>query len=499
MEDTIAVSVKNVSKKFRLFGSPKDRLREALHPFKKKYHREFWALKDINLEVPKGMTLGIVGRNGSGKSTLLQIICSVLQPTFGAVVVKGRVSALLELGTGFNPEFTGRENVLLNGALMGFSREEMEDRLPVIKAFADIGEFVDQPVKTYSSGMFVRLAFAAAINVDPDILIVDEALAVGDAKFQNKCYRKFNEFQQQGKTIVFVTHNTEAVIRHCDKAILLDYGRIVKIDSPNAVVNLYMDVLLGDSGIPKIVRSLANYNIVGLHGAYYAVPLKLGKVDLTRPESLDLLGIVKVEAIEDIESLVSSDTEVTDSRPSVLLRESSELEKFFENIPDVDNCINRKGYNKNEYRQGDNRARIVDYLLVCENKIDPVEIKTHDKIDIYIKAKFYGAVKFPVYGIAIKTLDGIRVWGTNTFLDSVYIPSAEKSEMAIFKFSVKMSLAKGDFFVTLAVAEYVNNEYIFIDHRTDLIHILVTEDREGFHGFVEMESQSQLISRKKIS
>jgi lipopolysaccharide transport system ATP-binding protein len=176
----IAISLKNISKKYRLFNSPQDRFWEALHPFNKKYHKEFWALKDVSFDVLKGQTVGIIGRNGSGKSTILQILCSILRPTSGEVTVNGRVSALLELGSGFNPEFTGRQNVMMKGMIMGFSEAEMRNRFPEIEAFADIGEFIDQPMKIYSSGMSVRLAFATAINVDPDILVIDEALAVGD-------------------------------------------------------------------------------------------------------------------------------------------------------------------------------------------------------------------------------------------------------------------------------------------------------------------------------
>ena len=168
---------------------------------RRKYHKEYWALRDVNFDVPKGKTVGIVGRNGSGKSTLLQIIAGILTPTKGNVEVNGKVSVLLELGSGFNPDFTGRENVMVNGTVNGFSEEEMKERLPLIEEFADIGEFIDQPIKIYSSGMFVRLAFACAINIDPDILIIDEALSVGDAKFQHKCYNKFLEFQEAGKTI----------------------------------------------------------------------------------------------------------------------------------------------------------------------------------------------------------------------------------------------------------------------------------------------------------
>ncbi len=199
MAEEIAVSLSDLTKKYRLFSTPMERLKESFHPLRKRYHKEFWALKGISFDIKKGQVVGILGRNGSGKSTLLQIIASVLQPTSGTVTVNGRVSALLELGAGFNPEFTGRQNVLLNGAIMGVSHNEMLERMPAVMAFADIGEFFDQPMKIYSSGMFVRVAFAASVHVDPDILIIDETLAVGDAKFQHKCFQRLADLQAQHK------------------------------------------------------------------------------------------------------------------------------------------------------------------------------------------------------------------------------------------------------------------------------------------------------------
>lgn len=496
--ESVAISIQNISKKFRLFNCPKERLLEALHPFNKKYHREFWALKDINFEVTKGMTLGIIGRNGSGKSTLLQVLCSVLKPTSGTATVNGKISALLELGAGFNPEFTGRHNVMMNGILRGFSREEMKKRMPIIEDFADIGEFIDQPMKIYSSGMSVRLAFAAAINVDPDILVIDEALAVGDAKFQHKCFRKFHELQEMGKTIVLVTHNMEAITRHCDQAILLDYGRIVKNGAPNEIANLYLSILLGDSGKPKLVKSIGGYNIVALYEIYYAVPLSLGVLDLTKTEALALPGILKAQTLEEIESFIKIPHLTPKyAKPTLISRENPELENFLEEIPETDSCVNRKSYNKDEFRQGDRRAEILDYLLICENKPDPVEIKTFDKLDIYIKAVFHEQVQFPLYGFAIKTLDGIRICGTNTWLDGVSISPTDRSDIVIFKFSIRMLLAGGDFFITLAVAERVNDEYVLIDHRADLVHLFVRQKKEGFNGFVEMETENKMISHRK--
>lgn len=235
----IAIEVNNLTKIYRLYNSPKDRLREMISLTGKKYHHEFYALNDVSFTVEKGQTVGIIGQNGSGKSTLLKIICGVLQPSSGNVKVKGRISSLLELGAGFNPEFTGRENVYMNGALMGFSRAEMEHRFSAIEEFADIGEFIDQPVKSYSSGMLVRLAFAAAINVDPEILIVDEALSVGDARFQLKCFLKFKEFQDNGKTIIFVSHAMDTIKRYCIEAILMDKGALIFSGIPNDAINQY--------------------------------------------------------------------------------------------------------------------------------------------------------------------------------------------------------------------------------------------------------------------
>jgi len=243
MDNDIAISVKNLSKKYRLYDSPKHRLKEALHPFRKSYHRDFWVLRNINLDIPRGSTFGIVGQNGSGKSTLLQVICGILQPTEGNVQTNGRISALLELGSGFNKAFTGRENVYMQGAIMGIERKEMEERFDRIAEFADIGYFIDQPVKTYSSGMFVRLAFACAINVDPDILIVDEALAVGDAMFKRRCYRRLEDFQKSGRTILFVSHDLGTVMGICNMAAFLDKGRIVQIGKSKDIVNAYSKVL----------------------------------------------------------------------------------------------------------------------------------------------------------------------------------------------------------------------------------------------------------------
>jgi ABC-type polysaccharide/polyol phosphate transport system ATPase subunit len=234
-----AIHVQHLSKKYQIYARPGDKLREMLRLCRRPLHREFWALEGISFDVSAGETLGIIGQNGSGKSTLLQVLAGIMRQTRGDCIVRGKVSALLELGSGFNPEFTGRENVIMNGAILGFDTSEMHRRLEAIARFAEIGSFLDQPVKIYSSGMFMRLAFAVAVNVDPDILLVDEALAVGDLIFQHRCMHRMNELRQSGKTIILVTHDLGAVTRFCDRAILLDQGRLLEDSTPDKVVQKY--------------------------------------------------------------------------------------------------------------------------------------------------------------------------------------------------------------------------------------------------------------------
>ncbi|MDP8963106.1 MAG: ABC transporter ATP-binding protein [Cyanobacteriota bacterium] len=246
MMSEIAISLNNVSKCYKRYSHPVDRLKEILLPNKSQADN-FWALQEINLKVAKGETLGIIGQNGSGKSTLLQIIAGTLTPTTGEVGVNGRVSALLELGSGFNPEFTGRQNVFFNGQILGLSREEVEAKFDDIAAFAEIGDFIDRPVKTYSSGMAVRLAFAVVANTEPKILIVDEALAVGDAKFQARCMKRIRLLKEQGVTILFVSHDSSTIKMLCQRAVLLNHGKVLEVGNPKDVVNRYIALLSSDT------------------------------------------------------------------------------------------------------------------------------------------------------------------------------------------------------------------------------------------------------------
>ncbi|MGM9571616.1 MAG: ABC transporter ATP-binding protein, partial [bacterium] len=242
MNDVI-IKADNLFKRYRLYKKPIDRLLESLNPWGKSYHQDFYALDDVSFAIKQGESIGIIGRNGSGKSTLLKILTGVLAPSGGKIKVNGRVSALLELGAGFNPEFTGLENIYLNGTIMDYSKSEIDARLDDILQFAGIGDFIYQPVKVYSSGMFVRLAFAVAINVDPEILIVDEALAVGDIRFQIKCMEKFQEFRERGKTIIFVSHDMSSIKKFCHKVLWLNSGKVKMFGEVNFVTDHYSDFL----------------------------------------------------------------------------------------------------------------------------------------------------------------------------------------------------------------------------------------------------------------
>lgn len=311
MQEDIAIALKNISKTFKQYEKPVDRLQELLIP-RKQIGTEFWALKDINLVVPKGKTLGVVGQNGSGKSTLLQIIAKTMRPTKGEVFVNGRVSALLELGCGFNPEFTGRENVFFNGTVLGLTTQEIEEKFSEIVSFAEIGDFLEQPVKTYSSGMVVRLAFAVAASIEPDILIIDEALAVGDAKFQARCMKRIRKLREEGVTILFVSHDLSAIQSFCNYAILMEGGQVIEGGNPKEIINKYIGLLSLDYETQE-TNTTCNHSLVQRgsyeHGNKLAqIERVLIKDYQTKSQTIYTNSLIELEIIisaqEDIKDLV---------------------------------------------------------------------------------------------------------------------------------------------------------------------------------------------------
>jgi ABC-type polysaccharide/polyol phosphate transport system ATPase subunit len=386
--------------------------------------------------VNRGEVLGILGQNGSGKSTLLQIICSVMQPTEGNVQARGRISALLELGTGFNPEFTGRQNVMLNGSIMGFSRKEMQRRMPEIEAFADIGEFFDQPVKTYSSGMSVRVAFAAAIHIDPEILIVDEALAVGDAKFQHKCYARIEDFKARNKTIILVTHDIGQITAHCDRAILMNKGHLVMDGRPRDVVDRYIETIFGH--------------------------------DEPAPGAKEDAG--------------ESHQPISDHQSSLEFVDKKRIEE-------------RRSYCKNEVRFGDRRAEILDCAVESGGVWDPAQIDFGAPINIYVKLK-YAAEFAPLFGFGIKTLAGIEVYGSNTYMQHIPVPASRPGTLQKIRFAFSAPLRPGDYFLDVGVAEMDGTPgggAVDVRRSVAMISIAPTGKRIDFNGLFDLSPKFDIL------
>jgi lipopolysaccharide transport system ATP-binding protein len=445
----IAIAVTGVSKKFKLFGSNRERVIEAFHPLRRRLHREFWAVKNASFDVYRGEIVGILGKNGSGKSTLLQIICSVMRPTAGTVKAAGRISALLELGAGFNPEFTGRENVLLNGSIMGFSRQEMLRRLPDIEAFADVGDFFNQPVKTYSSGMFVRVAFAAAIHIDPEILVVDEALSVGDAKFQHRCFQRIRAFMEQGKTILVVSHSTDTLLRLCNRGIVMDGGSVGFVGPIAEAVNFYQNLLFG-AVVPKSDQ--------------YVPP----------PD----------------ESVVCEDVSHT-----------AVLEGMATENDGRDHVLAKPNYNPHEVRLGNQAATIVDFEIRANGVINPPEIPIHAQTDFIIKIRFNVDVPRASIGFAIVTVDGTYVFGTNLFMMELPLIDAKANEYYSVRFRFISSVAGGDYFLNLGSNQFLDGADQFLDIRRSVAHIKFSYT-PGVTGFVNLAPETKvtrLVGKTEMS
>lgn len=423
-----AVVARGLAKCFRIYDRPSDRLIQAL--IRRPLHREFWALHGIDLVVSPGEILGILGRNGSGKSTLLQIIAGTLEPSLGTVETRSRVAALLELGAGFNPEFTGRENALLNAHILGLSSEEADGRLDDILAFADIGVYADQPVKTYSSGMFVRLAFSVATCVSPDVLLVDEALAVGDVQFQSKCFRRFEDLVDRGTTILFVTHSTEQVVRHCTRAIALEEGHLVDDGPPAAVANRYLERTLGaqSNRVPSL-----------------SFQLKDGSSQ--QPET-------------DADHAGSSLFEL------------------------------RPGYCRTEHRWGNGGAQIVDFAMFSLNhQHHRTSFPQGTDLEIQMQVTFPMPCHEPIFGLFVKTPDGVTVFGNSTAnLDLGYPGEVQAGTRMLIAFSVRLHLCAGTYLLSLGVSSKIDGEVVPLDRRYDAVRLDVLDD-SGAVGLAELGLQ----------
>ena len=412
----IAIKVQNLSKCYYIYDNPRDRLKQFVAPRlqrltwqqPKQYFREFWALKDVSFEVKKGETVGIIGRNGSGKSTLLQMICGTLTPTSGSIQTHGRIAALLELGAGFNPEFTGRENVYMNASVLGLSNKEIDARFDDIVAFADIGQFIEQPVKTYSSGMMVRLAFAVIAHVDADILVVDEALSVGDAFFSQKCMRFLRNFMKTG-TVLFVSHDTGAVVNFCNHAILLSHGHVTKTGTPKEVIKHYLASLC-DIAEEEILMD------------------ELPAID-SNPEDLDAYRDMR-------ESMINAST----------LRNDIEIFQFDPDQADF----------------GTGKAKIISVRLLDKNNVPLSWVVGGEDVILEIQCLAMADILRPIIGFQLKDRLGQVVFCDNTYLvyqNTQVFADAGTEIVARFEFRLPI-LPTGDYSVSPAIAEGTQEEHV---------------------------------------
>lgn len=430
MAEDYAIRVNHVSKVYKLYDKPMDRLKESLgfgHDIKV---REHYALRDVNFDIKRGECVGIIGTNGAGKSTILKIITGVLNPSDGDVKINGRISALLELGAGFNQEYTGIENVYLNGTMIGFTKEEIDEKLDDILKFADIGDFVNQPVKTYSSGMFVRLAFAVAININPEILIVDEALSVGDVFFQAKCYKKFEEFKKQGKTILFVSHDLSSISKYCDRAILLNKGVKISEGRPNDVIDLYKKVLVGEVD------------------AHDAASKEAGKA-------------------KDVAE-GASDKKV-----------SGDEWKY--------NYV----INPNHQDYGDKIVEISDFAIVDESGKYTSTLIKGSRFKVKVKIKAHKDVTNPIVAFTIRTLKGTEITGTNTMFENADLGEIKEGEERVISFAQELNLQGGQYLLSLGCTRFEHDEFLVYHRLYDICSMTVISDKNTV-GFYDMKSEVEL-------
>ncbi len=430
MDNDIAIRVTDLEKVYKLYDKPSDRLKEALHIGRGKHHTEHRALKGVNMTIRQGECVGIIGTNGSGKSTILKIITGVLSQTAGEVEVNGRISALLELGAGFNMEYNGIENIYLNGTMIGFSKKEIDQKLDEILAFADIGDYVYQPAKTYSSGMFVRLAFAVAINIDPEILIVDEALSVGDVFFQAKCYHKFEEFKEMGKTIVFVSHDLSSISKYCDRVVLLNQGIKLGEGMPKQMIDTYKQVLVGQ---------------------------------YTPPES-------EGERLLDDEQLRAMAAKGVDGSKIG----GGEKTGIAEN-PDL-------------LEYGSKKAQITEYYITDEKGTKTSTILKGSSFTIHMRVEMTEKIAAPIFAFTIKNVRGTEITGTNTMFERAFLESVEAGETKEITFTQDMNLQGGDYLLSLGVTGYEEDDFTVYHRLYDVLNVTVISDKDTV-GFYDMNSK----------
>lgn len=482
--DVPAIDVRDVVKVYKLYDKPRDRIKEAFGLGKKQTHKPYYALNGVSMNIYKGETVGIIGTNGSGKSTILKIITGVLTPTSGEVKVDGRISALLELGAGFNMEYSGIENVYLNGTMMGFSEKEIDAKLPEILEFADIGDYVHQPVKTYSSGMFVRLAFAVAINIEPEILIVDEALSVGDVFFQAKCYHKFEEFKKLGKTIVFVSHDLSSISKYCDRVFLLNKGKLLGEGSPKQMIDAYKRVLVGQYE----VQEDAEENLLKDPELQTAVRQAMQGAGSAGTESADCgSGTGRGNGTG------SAGTESADfgsgaggGNGTGSIGSGSDTENMSRmggtSAPEAD-----RGRNPNALEYGNKRAQILTFYVTDRRGTKTTAIIKGEEFTIHVRVAFREHVPAPIFAFSFKDVKGTEITGTNSMVEKAFLESVEQGQVKDVTFTQKMSLQGGEYLLSLGVTGYDGDRFDVYHRLYDAMNVTVISDKDTV-GFYDMDS-----------
>ncbi|MCM1025741.1 MAG: ABC transporter ATP-binding protein [Roseburia sp.] len=468
--DVPAIEVLDVVKVYKLYDKPRDRVKEAFGFGKRQMYKPHYALNGVSMCIFRGETVGIIGTNGSGKSTILKIITGVLTPTSGTVNVDGRISALLELGAGFNQEYNGIENIYLNGTMMGFSEKEIDERLPDILEFADIGDYVYQPVKTYSSGMFVRLAFAVAINIDPEILIVDEALSVGDVFFQAKCYHKFEEFKKLGKTIVFVSHDLSSISKYCDRVFLLNKGTLLGEGSPKEMIDAYKRVLVGQYETPDEQESGGLLEDPQLRrAAGSGRGQKAGNpAENTAEGNADPAG--GKGRGQKAGSPAGRNTDFADKGRKPW---------------SVADGVERKNPDALEYGTG--QARIEEYYVTDDRGVRTAAVIKGSEFTLHMRVKFLDSIPAPIFAFSVKNAIGTEITGTNTMIEKAFLESVEPGQEKDVTFTQRMSLQGGEYLLSLGVTGY-NGDTFEVYHRLyDVLNITVISDKNTV-GYYDMDS-----------
>ena len=470
-ERQLAIHVEGLNKVYKLYDHNRDRLVDSLGLARKKRYREHYALRNVDLDIYQGECVGIIGTNGSGKSTILKIITGVLNETDGVVAVNGRISALLELGAGFNMEYNGIENVYLNGTMIGFSEKEIDEKLQDILDFADIGEYVYQPVKTYSSGMFVRLAFAVAINIDPEILIVDEALSVGDVFFQAKCYHKFEEFKKQGKTILFVSHDLSAISKYCDRAVLLNQGVKLGEGSPKEMIDAYKRVLVGQYEMPE----------TGGKGGL------LQDKDIRAAAAKADGGTVNENVFGNGSAQENNSKENNGKGNNSAENEASASEKSGRTALKKHPRTQAQGVNPQALEYGTKEAEIIDYYVTDGNGVETTTILKGDPFTMHMRVHIHEDVPAPIFALSIKNIKGVEITGTNTMVERPFLEGVKAGEELEITFSQKVRLQGGDYLLSLGVTGYKGDSFTVYHRLYDIMNLTVISDRDTV-GYFDMES-----------